>query len=327
MSNGRMWFGNEQYMTWVPEFAPGSSVGVQRYTESIKFSNGGGNRVRSAAGQMVYELDYPARDATGYSPWGFSNDGLDAFNRFASGDYGDGLLYISDEMTHDMNVIPRAWAAPGLIEQGWPNIYSVRPTFADTVQNQFRLPRREATWAVPANSTNFRPKRESQQLVIPIPEDSYLTFGYTGATTGNAVVRMEKYTRFGKYLGYQDVRPLSRTKSARTSEIVTGADAAYVKVYITADGVGRGTVTIASMMGQIYVANGSTPIYPSPNLLPGVNTWINGGSIVRVQGDHIDGRGSTGLIFADEALSEEYVMKDGHLKGLSTTLEEVGAWR
>lgn len=328
MSDGRMWFGNESYMTWVPSFAAGSTVALQNYTESIKFVNGGGARTRSAAGQMIYTLDFPARDATGYSPWGFENEGLDAFNRFASGYHGTGLLHLSDEMTHDMNVLPRAWATPGLIEHGWPNFGPGKPIFSSAGPSGANLPLRNATWLVPEG---YEPStRSSKYTVIPIPPDSYLAIGATGSRTGGAVLAVERYTRAGKYMGATDLNFLPQTGTQRTSHIVRGDSAAYVKLVIKSRTGTSGSITLNSVVAQVRKLQiiGEL-VYPSPLLFPSVNTWLVNGEAgtIHTYGDHIDGRGSTGLMFADDAIVEEYVMLDRHLKGLSTTLEEVGAWR
>jgi hypothetical protein len=65
------------------------------------------------------------------------------------------------------------------------------------------------------------------------------------------------------------------------------------------------TVSITSMMAQLHKTGGA----------------------VSLPSDHYTGEGSTGLMFVDEAFVETYTYMYPPLKGISTVLVEVGAWR
>jgi hypothetical protein len=65
------------------------------------------------------------------------------------------------------------------------------------------------------------------------------------------------------------------------------------------------TVSVTSMMAQLH-PSGGTPALPS---------------------NHYTGEGSTGMMFADEAIVETYAYMYPPLKGINTVLIEVEAWR
>lgn len=320
-----MWFGNENYMTWMPAFAPGSGVALTSFTDSMQFQNGGGDRRRSVAGQVVYSMDFPARDATGYNAFGYSTDGLDGYQKFSSGYYGRKLVHIADPMNFDTNMMPRAWATPGLIEEGWPNITNVKPTFTSTGVTNFRMPLRQASWYL---TTSTRPTRESRYALIPIPPTCYLAFGASGSAVANAAVRIDAFDRYGKFVSSVDATLLSTAQTTRTNTFVDGATAAYVKIYLTqkAASATPALITINSMMAQIRPGHGEY-VYPSDGLYPGSALYPVQQGLYGTVGPHIPGFGHTGLEFADDAIVEEYELLDNHVKGLSFTLEEVGAWR
>jgi hypothetical protein len=119
----QMWFGNEQRFQWVPAPASGMSVGNVGYAEAIDYQNGRKGIYRSMQTHKEYSLEFPVQEASGAT-------GLDVFNRYASGLYGNGNdypIFFADLMHYDQNLFAAGWAAPGLYAQGWSTIVQDTP--------------------------------------------------------------------------------------------------------------------------------------------------------------------------------------------------------
>lgn len=120
----KLWFGHARgHMQYVPCPLIDSSVTRNRYVETIRFENGGGDGRRSAQYQMQYDLVF--------SGLAHELEGIDAFNKFAQGYYGNDLIYLAHPATFETNMFPAGWATPSLSEQGWGKISSDAVAYAD----------------------------------------------------------------------------------------------------------------------------------------------------------------------------------------------------
>jgi hypothetical protein len=289
----KMWFGIPgSHMQWVPCPSIDSVVQRNRYTERMQFENGGGDARRSAQYQMEYQFAFsgPAHEV----------DGIDAFNKFAQGFYGDGLIHLAHPANFETNLFPAAWATPGLIEQGWANIGSTTPTFANTNVSNYGQPPRTATWNVTQQADTY-----TKSVTLVIPPTHTLHLGVSGIATGDGVVRVRPINVDGSYAAAQDLTLLSKSSSTRMNTTFAGSSYQAVELYITRDADTASTVSITSMMAQLY-KTGTTPTLPT---------------------SHYQGEGSTGLMFADDAIVETYSYMYPPRKGIATTLVEVEAWR
>lgn len=289
----QMWFGIPgSRMQWVPCPSISSTISRKRYLERMQFENGGGDARRSAQYQMEYQFNFsgPAHEV----------EGIDAFNKFAQGFYGDGLIQLAHPAAFETNMFPAAWASPGLIEQGWANIGSTVPSFADTNVTSYNQPPRTATWNVTQQANTY-----TKSVVIPIPPTHTLNLGVSGVATGTGVVRVDPILTNGSVGTAVNLTLLSKSGSARMNTTFSGATYQAVRLYITRTADTAATVSITSMMAQLYTT-GTTPTLPT---------------------NHYQGEGSTGLMFADDAIVETYSYMYPPRKGIATTLVEVGAWR
>ena len=289
----KMWFGIPGvHMQYVPCPLIGSTVTRNRYIERMQFENGGGDARRSPAYQMEYNF--------AFSDEAHAVDGIDAFNRFASGFYGDGLIYLAHPAAFETNLFPAAWASPGLIELGWKNIATATPTFANTNVTSYNQPTRTATWNITDQAGTY-----TKYVTIVIPPTHTLNLGVSGIATGSGVVRVAPINTDGSIASTVDLTLLSKSASTRMNTTFAGSSYQAVRLYITRSSDTTATVSITSMMAQLYVT-GSTPTLPT---------------------SHYQGEGSTGLVFADDAIVETYAYMHPPRKGIATTLVEVGAWR
>jgi len=217
----QMWFGIPgSHMQWVPCPSIDSAVSRNRYVERMQFENGGGDARRSAQYQMQYQFNFsgPAHEV----------EGIDAFNKFAQGFYGDGLIQLAHPATFETNLFPAAWASPGLIEQGWANIGSTVPSFANTNVTSYGQPPRTATWNVTQQAGTY-----TKSVVIPIPPTHTLNLGVSGVATGSAVVRVDPILTNGSVGTAVDLTLLSKSGSTRMNTTFSGATYQAIRVYST----------------------------------------------------------------------------------------------
>jgi hypothetical protein len=290
----KMWFGIPQSkMQWVPCPSIDSSIARNRYVERIQFENGGGDARRSAQYQMEYQFNF--------SGLAHEVEGIDAFNKFASGFYGNGFIYLAHPAAFETNLFPAAWATPALIEQGWANIATNNPSFVNTEENLYNLPSRSAVFSI-----SDAPGSYTESATIVIPPTHTLHIGVTGSSTGHGVIKVNKIPVEGSAVtGPSILTLISPTSATRMNTTFSGEEYQAVEVYITRGADGASTVTLTSMMAQLY-KNTVTPSLPS---------------------QHYTGEGSTGLMFVDDAIVETYSYMHPPRKGISTTLVEVEAWR
>lgn len=289
----KMWFGLPgTHMQFVPCPLIGSTVTRKRYVERMQFENGGGDARRSPQYQMEYNFSF--------SGLAHEVEGIDAFNKFAEGFYGDGLIHLAHPAAYETNLFSAAWASPGLIEQGWANIATATPTFAGTNVTSYGQPPRTATWNVTDQAGIY-----TKSFTIVIPPTHTLYLGVSGIATGAGVVRVNPILADGSSGTDVDLTLLSKSASTRMNTTFDGATYSAVRVYVTRSSDVASTVSITSMMAQLY-KTGATPTLPT---------------------NHYQGEGSTGLMFVDDAIVETYSYMYPPRKGISTTLVEVGAWR
>lgn len=293
----QIWFGIPGVkMQWCLAPKAGAQVSNTGFVQTLAFENGGADVVRSAQTRKQYTFNFagPSKDL----------DGISVYNRYASGFYGSGLIYFADPYAFETNLFATGWSSPGLIEQGWENIYDTTPTFGNTSSNSYSQPTRSATWSV-TSAVGAVPATANGVAYIPIPPTHTLNIGASGSKTGTAVVRVVPINTDGTNGTATDLTLLDPTASTRMNATFAGSSYQAVKVYITRTSTTTSTITLTSLMAQLY-KTGTTPTLPQ---------------------NHILGEGHTGLVFADEARVENYTYIDPPRKGMNTTLVEVGAWR
>jgi len=289
----QMWFGIPgSHMQWVPCPSIDSIIARNRYVERMQFENGGGDARRSAQYQMEYQFNF--------SGLAHEVEGIDAFNKFAQGFYGDGLIQLAHPANFETNMFPAAWATPALIEQGWANIATGTPSWANTNVTSYGQPSRTPTWTVTDQAGTY-----TKSVTIAIPPTHTLHLGVSGVATGTGVVRVLPIDTAGNAGTAVDLTLLSKSSSTRMNTTFAGSSYSAVRLYVTRTSSAASTVSITSMMAQLY-KTGTTPTLPT---------------------SHYQGEGSTGLMFVDDAIVETYSYMYPPRKGIATTLVEVGAWR
>ena len=293
----QLWFGiPTKKMQWTPAPLSDSESARLFYTEQIKFENGGGDASRSTAYQMSYQFQFNAPIK--------GSEGLNVYNKFASGYYGEGLIHFADPYAFETNLFSAAWASPGLIEGDWPNIYTANPSFANTAANVYDQPLRTATWNITGTAATA-PMGERNVFTLAVPEGYTLRLGASGSATGDGKVYYQTIAANGTLGTPTALTLLAATSATRLNTSIASTSAVAVRIFLGRSAATTSTVTLTSMLAQLW-PTGVTPT---------------------LTGNHIPGDGHTGLMFVDEARAESYVYINPPRKALSTELVEVGAWR
>lgn len=318
--------------------APGSSYGalisvrsskIQRVQAFIRFLNGSNAVVGSATSAQVVlaantgtEIRVPltAAPATTVSARieVLAVSGTSAAN-WANGDSlrGDAVAFYTGsnpgEIPYyfDGDSINARWVSAKHSSRSDLVLPRSMPTVTNTPANSYNLPPIRVTWniisipnAYPTGANTFG---EIPYALIPIPPGYTLHIGYSGSATGTGQVVVEAFNTPVVSAGVNVLTPLSETGAQRTNLTVASTTAEYVKVYIRRTSYATSTVTIASMVAQLWPT----------------------GAISSVSGNHIEGKGHRGLKFTDTPAVESYVLVDPyrtpstlHYKGMSSTLIE-----
>lgn len=321
MADQVIWFGTEGDSVYNPRFEwlPCPQVGLtesrnSRY-DALNLDSGGLYVNRSNAGSLKYEINV-AGEAMGLA-------GVDLYHMYASGQYGNGRFFFANPMYFDQNMFPAHWANPSLAFLGHPFIGPVAANGSWTASTSlttagsvttYNLPQRSVFFNGLVNSTTPNNARDSKgtfpltpYCLIPIPAGYALHVGVTGVQTGTARVRWR--TAFNGTAG--DLTLMNDVSTARFNTIIgTFGNVGGFALFTLEGGATPATasLTLNSMMAQLWPV-GVTPQYTN---------------------QFIQGSGHTGLEFGDSAVAESYTFLDlgnvKHLKAMSTSLVEVGAW-
>jgi hypothetical protein len=323
VSRRYLWFGNLSHQQWVPMPSAGMQVDQNFTTEYETLDNGGSSINRSKGYHKAYNFDFGVREAGGA-------EGLDVFSRYASG-YYDAInpvsgtyidptqIWFCDPYTFDQNMLPPQWASPiiGAQSRGFHPIGVVNGIYGTGV-NTRDLPVQSLEFNTSASATGALPNRlptdeRRYTTVILIPPTQSLHLGFTGSVIGAGAVIVRCHRRDGS----DEFRTLASlipdtSKNGLGTTVVNGSVYAWVQIGLGNTSGAPSAVRLAGAMAQLW----NTGYTPDP----------------ATGQRHIPGSGHTGLRFGDAAIAESYVQVDPnssaprHLKGLSTTLVEVGAW-
>lgn len=305
MSNKKMWFGNSRHAQWAPVPVSGMERTRNRFTETLALENGGAWGRTSFASHCTFDMEFPVDDPD-------EHEGIEAFERFASGEYSlpddygsyqnrENYLRFADPMLFGSNIFPAAWASPGLIETGdYPNLYIDAPAFSDTGANTYGKPFRKATWDIDSTSLDEYPPAGFATFIIP---DGYtLHLGASGSVTGDGNLSYVYQTAPGTYSAPQNITMTADAAAPAYSSTLASTTSQEAYVYMRRTG-SAGTVTITAAWATLW-PTGSTP--------PALER-------------HTPGKGSYGCIVSGDPRVESYLIAAGGRKlvGASFGLLEV----
>ncbi len=318
MSDKKIWFGtlydtslpgtsattSNAKMSWVPAPDTGMEAGSYGYSQVLEYESGGASVISSAAMHRRYEMDWNLAEASGAQ-------GLDIIKQYQQDQYGPGLIFWANPMIFDQNVLAPALASPGLGQAGWepviPGVNTGVTQYIPTTANIYEQPKITARTSILAGGTALRlPSGANHIQVVAIPPTHSAWVGFSGTSSGNAVIAVRPILQSGAYDTIQIMTLLSVTGATRMNASFSGATYKAIEIYATSSTTASGSIDLTSAMCQLWPI-GTTPI---------------------LTGNHIPGQGDTGLRFTEAANVETYIMVDQtgtprHYKGMSTSLTEV----
>jgi hypothetical protein len=292
-----IYFGNIRKAGFV--LAPGAGLNADftGTVDSMQFSNGGAFDSPSAAVHRRFGWSWKTKQV----------EDLQFLFNYRQGLYGTGLLYWIDPYASYYNSLPPHWAAPFLSASGWPshigagNIPDI--VAATSLLNNQPIYSAKYTLSTPINTVPDR------ALVLLIPPTMQINIGFSFSVINGAVIRIQPINIDGTLAATQDFTALSASGTTRMNKSFSGATYSAIKVYLTSTVSGTSYVTMDS--GDAYYTTlGVTPV---------------------LTGNHMEGRGHTGMKFAsDPTMAYEFFDENGayprRYVSAAVTLEEVGGW-
>lgn len=277
-----VWLTNRVYGTWVPAPAINYQAGAQGWSHQMNYLDGGASVRSSNGSHREFNMSWNLASQAELMP----------IQGFASGMYGDSLLYWSDPFAQQFNIVQKDWATPqlggtdGVILTG-----TTRPALNNgdiNLTNQYGLPYQRAVYTnvVTANS---------KQLWIPIPPGFKLVIEAYGTASGTVA--------YGVTPDGGSVTNLPwRTAPGAAPNAFQGVPG----VTLALTGSGTNSASIAGIQAVIIPIERATVPFTTFNM----------------------GTGHSGLRFAQMPQVSYYsAVMDGTSIGMSVNLVEVGAWQ
>jgi hypothetical protein len=235
-----MWFGNRNYMTWVPCPAVGADYGREAGVRSLRLLNGGRYQKTTKAGAKTYSLTWNRT----------TRDALRPITDFAEGVYGDGAIHWTDPFAMDKNVLAQSFATPSL--GGYDGVIlngaDSRPELVPTSANTLGYPTESAIYTMAGDANSLK-------HWVPIPPGYTAWVGAHGVAGSGGVVQVKPTTGPSTYGATVNLTLLSVASTTRfnasfaRSSGITGIELSLG---------GTGTITLSGIMVQV-LPDGSTP--------------------------------------------------------------------
>lgn len=310
--DGKMWFGTEQYSQWIDAPLSGANVGRENGSDSGLLLGGGGYVNQQLGGHKLYQFSWSGASAL---------EAANLMEAYASGIYGNGLLYATDPMAYHTNVLPLHWSAPFLAANGEAPPHRrydrMDPILGGaTTVGRNRLPVRSVHYNIDESvAAGFPGIRDS--LYVPIPPGMGMRIGAFYST-------LDDVTNVGVYWGV--ATPTGVENIARLTPVDIGEPDITLPNRATAGASGvRIWVGRTSGSGTIYWRGTHARLYPANASNDPTTPWRTVGEYVP-NGPWQLGQGTTGLRPVGLPTKTYNSGVNGGQNGYSITLREVGAW-
>lgn len=268
-----MWFGTQEYATWIPTPLRGADVSAQGWGESGSFLNGGAFAFHSYNSHK--EFDFSWRTTS-------SRKEAQTLMSFYSGTFGRGKLYFLDPLTMKTNVLPARWADPSITcdfegESLVPGIDPLQVSRSDT--ERLQLPVTAAQYQF---ESHVQGDLRDVGVFVPVPPGyAAVVWGVTDSTAGatGARVRVGTVSRGGSVT--PSANPLPNTTPATIQTQGDGGEVfpatpgmIGIQIWIggtTPGAVVDGTVTVNALSVEILPYDEVTQYIQLPR-----NHWYGG---------------------------------------------------
>lgn len=280
----KMWMGPRGRERWVPAPAIGGDWSAVGWNSKTQYIGGGASVRNSFTTHNEYNMSWNLNSRTELIP----------IKSMYQGTYGTGLIYFTDPMVADLNLLNSGWANPSLAcEDGIPLIGDVRPT---------RIPQPNALYDYPANAAQYTLVGVGRSTYLPIPPGYVAWVGVHGSVNGTGGVCVTPITRAGGTGTnvYPDM--LSNTTTERVNTSFDGDTYGGIELSLRKSG----TATTVILYGMIV------------QMLPQ--------GVEPLSGDFIAGQGNSGCMFESAPSQTAYSAALDKI-GMSAKLVEVGDWQ
>lgn len=241
MSDKKMWFGNRNYMQWIPCPQVGASYGSGGSSQAGGYLHGGAFRRQTLNAAKTRRLTWTLN----------GRDAIRPITDYVEGVYGEGAIYWLDPFDMDKNVLPQSVATPSLggYDAVTLNGSIVRPQLVGTSSNSLGYPTESALYTL--NAATDTPYRQW----IPIPPGYTAWIGAHGISgSGGAVyARTTNSATAGGSSTALTMLPVTSTTRVNHS-FPASASVSGLEVWIG----GTGTVTLSGIIVQV-LKTGDTP--------------------------------------------------------------------
>lgn len=238
MDENKMWFGNRNYMQWIPCPQVGASYGLSGLQQSSDYLSGGKFIRNSMNKAKTFGLTWSLT----------SRENIRGVTDYAEGVYGAGPIYWADPMTMDTNVLAQAMATPSLGGYDGPSLSGgPRPELVPTSFNTLGYPTETAIYTT---STDFEPLRH----YVPIPPGYTAWVGVHGSLDSTYIMAQptKGYATSGAPV---EVPFLSVTDTTRVNTSFDWSpDVDGIELYLAAPGV----AVLSGIIVQV-LKTGTTP--------------------------------------------------------------------
>lgn len=234
---GLVYFGNDNYQTWIKAPSSGMSAGSTNYTNQQQLLNGRVSVKRSRGSARTFE---PAWIGSLTS----TQDSLQTVLDFSNGVYGDGPFYWLDPFAMGTNILPLHWSVPHVTEKDWPKLTNSGDVDYINTAYANGYPYRNAYFY---NLTD-----NSRKLRIIVPDGYTFHFGWHSSVADSTGVKIGVTDAAGD--GTIDSPPsiLAGSTTRVNYSVNGGTDCKYVDIFIGS------ACTVVAMTGLI-LPTGQTP--------------------------------------------------------------------
>lgn len=257
---GQVYFGNQQYQTWIKAPNTGMQAGSAGYVVEQQLLNGRTHINRSRASHRTFS-------PTWMGSLNANEESLQVIKNFADGLYGDGPFYWLDPFATNTNILPPHWAAPGLAGKDWPTLdQSIIPTFGNMSSVVSGYPLSYAQY-------DYTTARSSERILyIPIPEGYTFHFGWHSPTAPTTFggVKVLRFLRDGTAASALTPAGINILTTPETKINASVDGDTYGMVGICTYSVSTSVSVLISAMVGMILPNGVTP--STGSFSPGMGT-------------------------------------------------------
>lgn len=291
----KMWFGTEEWMQWIDVPNSGADVSPKGQGAAGVLLGGGGFVMPARGSHKTYNFSWGEAAAI---------SAAELMQAYASGAYGDGLIYLHEPHTLRTNILPAQWAQPSLaLEYDAPSLIpGVRPTALATAGWQAnRLPVKSARYAITAAANDT-----SRSLFIPIAPGYSLRVGAFYQYTGTGGVFVAPVNAAGEMGASTQIAGAAYDSAQITPTTITPGTIG-VRVWVGRTSTATSTVTLAGLVARLLPT--ITPVTPA-----------------MIAGPWVPGQGNSGCRIEDRPTRIAISGVNGGQVGYSAVLREVGSW-